>query len=101
MITVFSISEILLQTVISQCKFVSTVKDMAQVCKHDTTATGELIHGSQLHTEHHSKVVGHLTCKSEVLGLIPGLATYFGSPSADSRGAVTGESMCMKYWLTA
>ena len=44
--------------------------------------------------------VGHLTRKSEVLGLIPGLATYFllsfcsvwphtfVSPSAKSRGAV-------------
>ena len=36
--------------------------------------------------------VGHLTRKSEVLGLIPGLATYFVSPSADSRGAV------VSYW---
>ena len=36
--------------------------------------------------------VGHLTCKSEVLGSIPGLATYFLSPSADSRGAV------VSYW---
>ena len=36
--------------------------------------------------------VGHLTRKSEVLGLIPGLATYFHSPSADSRGAV------VSYW---
>ena len=33
--------------------------------------------------------VGHLTRKSEVLGSIPGLATYF---SADSRGAV------VSYW---
>ena len=32
--------------------------------------------------------VGHLTRKSEVLGSIPGLATYFRSPSADSRAAV-------------
>ena len=32
--------------------------------------------------------VGHMTRKSEVLGLIPGLATYFVSPSADSRRAV-------------
>ena len=29
-----------------------------------------------------------MTRKSEVLGLIPGRATYFVSPSADSRGAV-------------
>ena len=47
--------------------------------------------------------VGHMTRKSEVLGSIPSLATYFVSPSADSRGqlSVTGESMCTKYWLTA
>ena len=36
--------------------------------------------------------VGHVTRKSEVLGSIPGLATYFVSPSADSRGAV------VSYW---
>ena len=36
--------------------------------------------------------VGHLTCKSEVLGAIPGLATYYCSPSPDSRGAV------VSYW---
>ena len=36
--------------------------------------------------------VGHLTRKSEVLGSIPGLAIYFRSPSADSRGAV------VSYW---
>ena len=36
--------------------------------------------------------VGHLTHKSEVLGSIPSLATYFLSPSADSRGAV------VSYW---
>ena len=34
----------------------------------------------------------HLTRESEVLGSIPGLATYFVSPSADSRGAV------VSYW---
>ena len=34
----------------------------------------------------------HLTHKSEVLGLIPSLATYFLSPSADSRGEV------VSYW---
>ena len=51
--------------------------------------------------------VGHLTCKSGVLGLIPGLATYertFVSPSAffqKGQLSVTGESMCTKYWLTA
>ena len=32
--------------------------------------------------------VRHLTRKSEVLGSIPGPATYFVSPSADSRGVV-------------
>ena len=32
--------------------------------------------------------VGHLTCKSEVLGSIPSQATYFVSPSTDSRGTV-------------
>ena len=36
--------------------------------------------------------VGHLTRKSEVLGSIPGLATYFVSSSADSRGAF------VSYW---
>ena len=36
--------------------------------------------------------VGHLTRKSEVLGSIPGLATYFRVSSADSRGAV------VSYW---
>ena len=36
--------------------------------------------------------VGHLTCKSGVLGSIPGLATYFVSPSVDSRRAV------VSYW---
>ena len=41
---------------------------------------------------HVAQLVGHLTRKSEVLGSIPGLATYFVSPSADSRGAV------VSYW---
>ena len=36
--------------------------------------------------------VGHLTRKSGVLGSIPGLATYFFSPSAFSRRAV------VSYW---
>ena len=39
--------------------------------------------------------VGHLTRKSEILGSIPGLATYFRfspPPPADSRGAV------VSYW---
>ena len=36
--------------------------------------------------------VGHVTRKSKVQGSIPGLATYFVSPSADSRGAV------VSYW---
>ena len=36
--------------------------------------------------------VGHLTPKSGVLGSIPGLATYFISPSAFSRRAV------VSYW---
>ena len=36
--------------------------------------------------------VGHLTRKSGVLGSIPGLATYFPSPSAFSRRAV------VSYW---
>ena len=36
--------------------------------------------------------VGHLTRKSGVLGSIPGLATYFCSPSAFSRRAV------VSYW---
>ena len=41
---------------------------------------------------HVAPSIGHLTRKSEVLGSIPGLATYFFSPSADSRGAV------VSYW---
>ena len=36
--------------------------------------------------------VGRLTHDPEVLGLIPSLATYFISPSADSRRAV------VSYW---
>ena len=39
-----------------------------------------------------SAVGRQLTRKSEVLCSIPGLATYFRSPSADSRGAV------VSYW---
>ena len=39
--------------------------------------------------------VGHLTRKSGVLGSIPGLATYFVSPSAFSRRAVV--SLWRKY----
>ena len=41
--------------------------------------------------------VGHLTCKSEVLGSIPGLATYFSfllSLIQEGQLSVTGESMC-------
>ena len=48
--------------------------------------------------------VGHLTRKSGVLGLIPGLATYFCFSFPffhEGQLSVTGESMCMKYWLTA
>ena len=48
--------------------------------------------------------VGHLTRKSGVLGSIPGLATYFPfSFRFFQKGqlSVSGESMCMKYWLTA
>ena len=41
-----------------------------------------------------SPVGRQMACKSEVLGSIPGLATYFFSPSADSRGAV------VSYWQT-
>ena len=43
--------------------------------------------------------------KSGVLGSIPGLATYFRFSfrffKKGSCRAVTGESMCTKYWLTA
>ena len=39
-----------------------------------------------------AKSVRHLSRKSGVLGSIPGLATYFRSPSADSRRAV------VSYW---
>ena len=47
--------------------------------------------------------VGHLTRKSEVLGSIPGLATYFRFSFLIQEGqlSVTDESMCTKYWLTA
>ena len=48
--------------------------------------------------------VGHLTRKSGVLGSIPGLATYFPFSFRffkKDKLSVTGESMCMKYWLTA
>ena len=47
--------------------------------------------------------VGHWTRKSGVLGSIPSLATYFRFSSLFQEGqlSVTGESMCMKYWLTA
>ena len=38
------------------------------------------------------QLVGHLTRKSEVLGSIPGLATYFRFSSADSRRAI------VSYW---
>ena len=41
---------------------------------------------------HVVQLVGHLTRKSEVLGSIPGLATYFRHPSSDPRGAV------VSYW---
>ena len=41
---------------------------------------------------HVAQSVGHLTRKSEVMGSIPGLATYFVSPSTDSRVAV------VSYW---
>ena len=47
--------------------------------------------------------VGHLTRKSGVLGLIPGLATYFHFSFRffqEEQLSVTGESMCTKYWLT-
>ena len=50
------------------------------------------------------QLVGHLTRKSGVLGSIPGLATYFPfSFRFFQKGqlSVSGESMCMKYWLTA
>ena len=48
--------------------------------------------------------VGHLTRKSEVLGSIPGLATYFRSSFRrlkKGQFSVTAESMCTKYWLIA
>ena len=46
--------------------------------------------------------VGHLTRKSGVMGSIPSLATHFCfSFCFFKKGmSVTGESMCMKYWLT-
>ena len=48
--------------------------------------------------------VGHLTCKSGVLGSIPGLATYFRFSFRlfqEGQLSVTGESMCTKYRFTA
>ena len=53
---------------------------------------------------HIAQSVGHLTCKSGVLGSIPGLATYFRFSFRfvqEGQLSVTGESMCTKYWLTA
>ena len=50
------------------------------------------------------QLVGHLTRKSEVLGSIPGLATYllFLLPLIqEGHLSVTVESMCTKYWLNA
>ena len=43
--------------------------------------------------------VGHLTCKSGVLGSIPGL--FLLPLFQEGQLSVTGESMCTKYWLTA
>ena len=55
-----------------------------------------------LHLGCEAQSVGHLTRKSGVLGLIPGLATYFHLPLfQEGQLSVTGESMCTKYWLTA
>ena len=48
--------------------------------------------------------VGHLTRKSGVLGSIPGLAkklSFLLSLIQEGQLSVTGESSCMKYWLTA
>ena len=44
--------------------------------------------------------VGRLTCKSEVLGSIPGLAilSFFLPLIQEGQLSVTGESMCTKYW---
>ena len=49
------------------------------------------------------QLVEHLTRKSKVLGSIPCLATLsFLLPLIHAgQLSVTGESMCMKYWLTA
>ena len=50
-----------------------------------------------------AQLVGHLTCKSEVLSSIPGLATLLFLLPLIQEGqlSVTGKSMCTKYWLTA
>ena len=50
-----------------------------------------------LQLSHVAQSVGHLTCKSEVLGSIPGLARPL---IQEGQLSVTGESMCTKYWLT-
>ena len=53
---------------------------------------------------HVTQSVGNLTRKSEVLGSIPSLATYFFFLLLliqEGQLSVTGESMCTKYWLTA
>ena len=44
--------------------------------------------------------VGHLTRKSEVLDSIPTLS-FLLPLIQEGQLSVTGESMCMKYWLTA
>ena len=52
---------------------------------------------------HVAQSVGHLTLKSGVPGSIPGLATYFVSPSSFSRRAVVSywRKYVHKVWLTA
>ena len=59
------------------------------------SSTNSYLHNCHFKTKepgHVVQSVGHLTRKSDVLGSIPGLATYFRSPSAFSRRAV------VSYW---
>ena len=48
-----------------------------------------------------AQLIGRLTHKSEVLGSIPGLVSFFLPLIQEGQLSVTGESICTKYWLTA
>ena len=65
-------------------KMLKRVGDRKHPC---LTLTVVLSHSPILPPGRVAQSVGHLTRKSEILGSIPGLATYFRFPSADARGA--------------